>query len=283
MLSERKFFIFIPLMFLILAGCTPNETAAIPEHPKTNNVLTRPTDGMVMVYVPEATFKLSEQGKGGKGTHDVKLDGFWIDQTEVTNSHYKQCVQAGDCLPPTTCSWGEPTYDDPAYDDHPVICVTWEMSVSYCTWAGGRLPTEAEWDYAARGPERYAYVWGNNFDPEKLNFCDVNCPQSDSQFDDGYGLTAPVGSYPDGISWFGALDMNGNVWEWVADWYAPYRFEFEDNPRGPNRGDERVIRGGSWYDDPDFLRADHRHPFNPNDYNHLIGFRYAVSATGGAQ
>ena len=123
-----------------------------------------------MVYVPDVTFKLSEQGKNGSGLHEVKLDRFWIDQTEITNSHYKKCVEARECTSPTTCAWGEPTFDDPTYTDHPVICVTWEMAASYCEWAGGRLPTETEWDYAARGPKRTNYTWGNTFDEENLKF-----------------------------------------------------------------------------------------------------------------
>ena len=266
----RNIFVLIILLFLV--GCAGNETIVFETQ-------ARSTDSMVMIHIPDARFQLSEQGKGGQGNHQVMLDSYWIDQTEVTNSHYAQCVENGSCEPPTSCVWGEPTYGNDDYKTHPVICVTWQMANTYCEWAGARLPTEAEWDYAARGPERYPYTWGDSFEPENLNFCDANCTKSDSQkYNDGYALTAPVGSYPDGASWSGALDMNGNVWEWLADWYAPYTSASQENPAGPNYGTERIIRGGSWYDLPDFLRADHRHPFNPNDYNHLIGFRCALSA-----
>jgi formylglycine-generating enzyme required for sulfatase activity len=234
---------------------------------------------MDMVYVPGGTFVLSEQGRGGAGAHQVTLNDYWIDQTEVTNLQYAMCVEAGDCLSPTTCSWGEPTYEDESYQNHPVICVTWQMASTYCEWAGGRLPTDAEWDYAARGPERSSYPWGNRFDETLSNFCDASCSHEDaisSDFDDGYSLTSPVGHYPDGASWCGALDMSGNVWEWVADWYAPYGTEDQENPAGPSGGVERIIRGGSWYDTPDFNRADHRHPFEPEASYHLIGFRCVV-------
>ena len=236
----------------------------------------RASDGMEMVYVPGGTFVLSERGKGGEGAHTVTLHNYWIDQTEITNMQYYQCVEAGACRAPTTCAWGEPTYKDASYKDHPVICITWQMANAYCEWAGGRFPTDAEWDYAARGPERSIYPWGDSFDAARLNFCDASCPHTDSQYrdyNDGYGMTAPVGNYPDGVSWCGAMDMAGNVWEWVADWYGPYGTGAQENPAGPTTGNERLIRGGSWYDASDFNRADHRHPYDPQDYNHLIGFR----------
>lgn len=160
---------------------------------------------------------------------------------------YSQCVEAGECKAPTICAWGDPTYGDESYEDHPVICVTWQMASTYWDWAGGRLPTEAEWDYGARGPERSIYPWGNGFDEAKLNFCDASCPHKDSQlqaFSDGYGMTSPAGSYPNEASWCGAMDMAGNVWEWVADWYGPYRMDDQVNPAGPAAGIERLIRGG---------------------------------------
>jgi formylglycine-generating enzyme required for sulfatase activity len=282
MFINIKHFIYLPVVLLIIVECSSRDTTTSIEYLNTNETMTRSSDEMIMVYVPGATFKLSEQGKGGKGNHSVKLNSFWIDQTEITNSHYEKCVAAGECLSPTTCAWGEPTYDVPSYSNHPVICVTWQMAKSYCEWAGARLPTEAEWDYAARGPKRFIYTWGDTFDSGFVNFCDANCPKADSQWqnaNDGYARTSPVGSYLDGASWCGTLDMNGNVWEWIFDWYAPYSADYQENPTGPNIGNERVIRGGSWYDNPDFLRADHRHPFDPNDYNHLIGFRCVLPIT----
>jgi formylglycine-generating enzyme required for sulfatase activity len=236
-----------------------------------------------MVYVPAGEFRMGQTWSLQDRVHTVELDSFWIDQTEVTNAHYRHCVEAGVCRAPTTCSWGEPTYGDVSKTDHPVICVTWQSASDYCRWAGGRLPTEAEWEYAARGPSASTYPWGDDFDGTRLNSCDVNCPHEDERstdYDDGQALTAPVGSYPSGASWCGALDLVGNVWEWVADWHGPYPLMRQKNPTGPERGSERLIRGGSWYhnDEYGFLRAANRHPFDPRDYNHLIGFRCVVPA-----
>ena len=273
---KQCFLIFV----MLLSACSAKNNQI--EQSNTAKTTIREIDGMQMILIPGATFQLSQKGKWGKGTHQVTLDRYWIDQTEITNKHYRQCVEAGVCAPPTSCSWGEPTYNDPAYTDHPVICVTWQMANAYCQWAGGRLPSEAEWDFAARGSQRSNYAWGDIFDAARCNYCDVNCPNSDKRdqsADDGFALTAPTGSFPDGASWCGVLDMNGNVWEWVYDWYAPYASGALENPTGPNSGDERVIRGGSWYDTAEFLRADHRHPYDPNDYNHLIGFRCAIPSS----
>jgi len=267
------------LIFLLLlsAGCTSGGFSTDPTQTPIHRV--RSSDGMEMVYVTGGSFVLSEQGSGGPGAHQVTLDSYWIDQTEVTNLQYALCVEAGACRAPTTCAWGDPTYEDEAYQDHPVICVTWQMASAYCAWAGGRLPTEAEWDYAARGPERSRYPWGDRFDETLSNTCDASCPHDgarDPDYDDGYAQTSPVGSYPDGASWCGAMDMSGNVWEWVFDRYATYETVDQENPQGPSGGSERVIRGGSWYDTPDFNRLDHRHPYDPRDYNHLIGLRCVV-------
>jgi len=242
---------------------------------------TRPADSMGMVYVPGGEFKMGRPWNLADRKHTVELDSFWIDQTEVTNAHYRRCVEAGACRAPTTCSWGEPTYKDAAKADHPVICVSWHDADVYCKWAGGRLPTEAEWEYAARGPDSAIYPWGDEFDGTRLNSCDVNCPHEDhsvTDYDDGYARTAPVGTYPEGASWCGALDLGGNVWEWMADWHGAYPLTRQTNPTGPESGSERLIRGGSWfdYDEDGFLRADNRHPFEPRAMHDMIGFRCVV-------
>jgi formylglycine-generating enzyme required for sulfatase activity len=277
-----RFGIAIGLIILLtlFAGCGPSEPAATTGL-SSGDTQTRPADGMVMVYVTGGEFKMGRAWDLADHAHTVELDSYWIDQTEVTNVHFRRCVEAGACRAPTSCSWGEPTYGDESKADHPVICVTWQAAGDYCRWAGGRLPTEAEWEYAARGPDSAVYPWGDEFDGTRLNSCDVNCTHEGQRvidYDDGYAQTSPAGSYPTGVSWCGALDMAGNVWEWVADWHGPYPLTRQTNPTGPESGSERLIRGGSWFDDNEFgfLRADNRHPYDPRADNNLIGFRCVV-------
>jgi formylglycine-generating enzyme required for sulfatase activity len=235
----------------------------------------RLADGMVMVYAPPGTFMMGRDSSGSDEfpAHQVTLtEGFWIDQTEVTNEQYGQCVAEGNCavsLHANDSSWNEP--------NHPVVGVSWHDAVDYCTWAGGQLPTEAQWEYAARGPDNLVYPWGDAFDGEKTNFCDTNCSfdWKESDWDDGYATTAPVGRYLDGRSWVGAVDVVGNVWEWVADWYDSNYYEMSsaENPTGPDDGDYKVLRGGSWYHNAVNVRADLRHNAVPDFRFSDIGFR----------
>ena len=277
---------------MALIGCklTPTPTQAPTEEPTAEgppasaslgDIWTRPTDGMVMVYAPAGEFEMgSTKGDDDEQpVHTVALDGFWIDRTEVTHAQYERCVAAGACTPRRFSGF------DPldAHDDHPAIYVTWYQAEAYCRWAGGRLPTEAEWEYAARGPESRAFPWGDEFDGTRLNYCDANCERdwADQTADDGYAETAPVGSFPAGASWCGALDMAGNVWEWVADWYADdyYARSPSRNPTGPPSGRSRVLRGGSWGFDPFYVRSANRDDFlvPSNTYGH-VGFRCARDA-----
>jgi formylglycine-generating enzyme required for sulfatase activity len=265
-------------------------------------------DGTVMVYVPSGEFYMGSDADGvrtaqdlcreykgdlARGTcwltafqdeqpaHLVGLDGFWIDRTEVTNGQYRQCVGEGACVPPVESGsyTRDSYYGNSVYDDYPVIWVRWDQAADYCAWAGRRLPTEAEWEYAARGPEGLLFPWGNFFDGTLLNYCDVDCDGvNDETVDDGYPDTAPVGVFPGGVSWCGALDMAGNVREWVADWYGRYPREQQENPTGPASGESRIPRGGSWYDVPDDVRSANRGG-NRTDYSRFkVGFRCASSS-----
>ena len=295
-------------------GCTPTTSPEIAQnnqpmptaHPSLGDVRVRANDGMKMVYVSEGEFKMGSNyeetaygrklcreyyGKDSLGAcgaadygdespvHSVTLTGFWIDQTEVTNQQYQQCEQAGECTPPTdTSSYYQPDYyGNPEYADYPVIWIIRDQARDYCQWAGVRLPTEAEWEYAARGPESLIFPWGNSFDGTRLNYCDANCDagRNDPNVDDGYADTSPVGSYPSGISWVGALDMAGNVREWVADWYGPYTANPQVNPTGPATGELTVPHGGSWLDLPNLTRSANRggDPLDYSRYN--VGFRCA--------
>ncbi len=225
-----------------------------PRSTPTSEVKTRSQDGMTMVYIPAGDFTMgSPAGEGGDDEvpqYKVFLDGFWIDRTEVTNAQYRAFVGATGQRAPTSCDWGDPTYDDTEKTNHPVVCVSWDDAKAYCEWTGAQLPTEAEWEKAVRGNDRRPYPWGIGFDGSRLNYCDTNCEGShkDTGANDGYARTAPVGNYPTGVSLYGALDMAGNVWEWVSDWYGFYYYSRspESNPQGPDSGQFRVLRGGSW-------------------------------------
>lgn len=243
----------------------------------------RPADGMVMVYVPAGEFEMGSNDpfyNNERPPHVVALDGFWMDRTEVTNAQYQACVEARVCRLPSAAnsSSRKGYYQESAYDDYPVLYVNWYRAVAYCQWAGGRLPTEEEWEYAARGPESRWYPWGDMPDGTRLNHCDSNCPleHADQDVDDGYLDTAPVGNYPTGASWCGALDMVGNVWEWVWDWYGFY--PSEDNPSWLAADmQDRVIRGGAWDTDGDHARCTFRSWFNPAQSHDSIGFRCVVA------
>ena len=168
-------------------------------------------------------------------------------------------------------------------DYHPVVLISWYDALTYCEWAGVRLPTEAEWEFAAKGEDNFQYPWGNDFNGKYLNFCDINCPAKDwwdESVDDGYKFTAPIQSYPDGNSWVGISDMAGNVWEWTNDWYDEnyYANSVSNNPSGPLRGESKIVRGGSWTYNQQFVRSSKRVNISPELRYDDLGFRCAASA-----
>jgi formylglycine-generating enzyme required for sulfatase activity len=242
-------------------------------------------NGVPMVYVPEGGFQI---GAGSKA-RTVNLDAYYIDRTEVTNRQWRECAAAGICEQPaaTTDYAGDPYYGVDEFDDYPAIYVDWNQADVYCAWRGARLPTEAEWEKSARwDPDTGSalnYPWGNDWDPTLLNFCDQNCPLSGAlrSADDGWAQTAPVGSYVDGASPYGALDMAGNVSEWVYDWFDDdyYLVSPESNPIGPDEGTQRVVRGGAWgVGDSRLLLSSIRSRFEPQEAGPGTGFRCALSA-----
>jgi formylglycine-generating enzyme required for sulfatase activity len=269
---------------------TPARTATPSPSPTATfeiTTLTRSQDGMLMVFVPAGDFTMgSPAGEGGDDEvpqHKVTLDSFWIDRTEVTNAQYRVFVGATSHQAPSSCDGGDPTFDDEAKANQPVVCVNWDDAQAYCEWAGGQLPTEAQWEKAARGTDERAYPWGNSFDGSRVNYCDTNCEfdQKDTSADDGYGQAAPVGSYPTGASPYGALDMAGNVWEWVSDWYKFYYYSNspQHNPQGPDAGKYRVLRGGSWFGYSTNARSGFRAWSTPDKRHIVIGFRCVVPST----
>ena len=228
----------------------------------------------------EAPCRRSYAAEGPR--HEIYLDAFWIDRTEVTNAQYLKCVEAGICEEPAVCDWGAPTYNDGSKADHPVVCVDWNDARTYCQWAGKRLPTEAEWEKAARGTDGLIYPWGDAFDGRLVNFCDANCrlERKNKDWDDGYTETAPVGSYADGESPYGAWDMAGNVWEWVSDWYngSYYNISPSSNPPGPDAGTDKVARGGAWDGLWTYTRTATRRQHDPSDRGSIFGIRCCVAA-----
>lgn len=197
-----------------------------------------------------------------KPLHAVELDAFWIMQTEVTNAEYALCVADGACTPPLN-----ERIDDPAYADHPVVNVDWSQANSYAAWAGGRLPTEAEWEMAARGSDLRPFPWGNAAPDATL-----------SNFDSTINDTTPVATYPLGVSPLGLYDMAGNVEEWVADWYADdyYAASPALNPLGPDEGIFRVVRGGSYHSDANLVLVTTRGKAAPNRGYASVGFRVVI-------
>jgi serine/threonine-protein kinase len=282
----------ILLVFLLTAGsCGASRPAGptlrptpVPAEPSVSyETQVRSADGTTMVFVPAGEFsmggEIADPGvwEGDAPLHVVYVDSFWIDQTEVTNGQYAQCVAAGACMLPMTCDWGSPTYGQAGAAALPVVCVDWAAAWAYCVWAGGRLPTEAQWEKAVRGPAGRIYPWGDGFAGTRANYCDSQCELDwqDSEYDDGYTAVAPVGSYPGAASFYGALDMAGNVSEWVADWYQKdyYAASPEANPMGPTAGTFKVLRGGSWLSVPRALRTMTRDYAAPALRDDSVGFR----------
>ena len=250
------------------------------------NTRVRPADGMVMVYVPDGSFTMgltysqamAECNKLESDCtqvvvleqppHTVPLGAYWFDQTDVTNAMYAKCVHAGatGCKLPASPSSNTHSsyYGNPVYDNYPVIYVTWQDAHDYCAWAGARLPSEAEWEKAARGTGGWTFPWGNDA---------PNSTQANSNTDD----TTSVDSHPAGASPYGALDMAGNVWNWLSDWFKAY-------PGGDQNATKyygtvwHVLRGGSFASLTPFdLRSTRRagdYPVNANQYD---GFRCALS------
>lgn len=246
--------------------------------------------GARMIFIPEGIFRMGDdesEERDQQPAHLVRLDAYFLDETEVTNREYAQCVDAGACAAPDSpnATYHGAYFGNPAFADYPVIFVSWYDADTFCRWRGGRLPTEAEWEKAASlepvEDVKLRYPWGDDFNGTLLNYCDGGCPRgyADTDVDDGHRDTAPVGSYSDGRSPQGIYDMSGNVLEWVADWYDPryYAEATDTNPLGPLEGQFKAMRGGSWLSEAAETTTTYRDSFDPNVSRANLGFRCAMT------
>ena len=261
-----------------------------------------------MAKITNAKFFMGTDDKNDeereRPAHQVTLSPYCIDLTEVTAGAYRACSDRGECKRATKDNEfeGISAKDHKVYDPlctgnnleakatYPINCIDWELANAYCAANKKRLPTEAEWEFATRGPDGRRYPWGDEAPTSGgfLNACGKECVKwakknqedlyGDALYpsDDGYETLAPVGSFPKGASPFGLMDVVGNVWEWTADWYGPYTKDAEVDPKGPPSGKERSIRGGSWNGvDVAWVRPTYRFKLSPTSRTHGIGFRCA--------
>ncbi len=232
-----------------------------------------PTSDKDMLLIPKGEFTMGSNEHADETKHQVVLDAYWIDKYETSNARFKEFMKA--TSHPAPAYWDDPRLSKP---NQPVVGVSWTDASAFCKWEGKRLPTEAEWERAAKGPDgdRH-YPWGHSLDPKKANY------------GQNVGRTMPVDSYPEGVSGYGVYNMAGNVFEWVDDWYQPsyYKQSVALNPKGAdqgynyaNQGPVKVLRGGSWLAPETSLHTSHRFWNQPdnNSYGVGLGFRCAKSA-----
>ena len=240
-----------------------------PADPANYTPVYNPVNFMELVYISAGDFLMgSTQNDTNREVneepqHTVYLDAFWISKTQVTNAMFTACVNAGVCKYSVKTSTN-PNYLDPLYSSHPVVFIAWDMAQMYCDWTGGRLPTEAEWEKAARGPNGAKYPWGEDQPRIKLN-----------NANNVIGNTTAVGLFPYGKSYYGLLDMGGNVREWVSDWYDPnyYQNSPSSNPQGPETGETKVLKGASYSDPYRYSRPANRLSHEPGSPGAVRGFR----------
>jgi formylglycine-generating enzyme required for sulfatase activity len=262
--------LYLPLVIGSMASPTPTPSPTATPDPGSNKV--------EEILIPAGTFQMGCDSSNSvefcnnyeQPLHAVNLDTYHIDKYEVTNVRYKACVDAGVCTAPgSTSSKTRPSYFGNAdHANYPVIHVNWTQANAFCLWEGKRLPTEAQWEKAARGSsDTRAYPWGD---------VDTPCSLANyGQFGSCVGDTTAVGSYPGGASPYGVMDMAGNVLEWVNDWWQEdyYSVSPNSNPQGPDTGEYRVVRGGSWFNSGYYVRSAYRNGYHPDYWYNGLGFR----------
>ncbi len=256
------------------ASVAPVATASPSQAPPTASALSAPEPPPDMVLVPAGLFTLGANDDPNTApAHKVNLAApFFIERTEVTNQAYRACVAAGACKQPRQLNslTHQHYYDSPDFDRYPVIYVTWQDARAYCAWHGRRLPTEAEWERAARGDDGRRYPWGNEWEPQRVQLSG----------DDLGGDMAAVGSFPQNASPYGALDMAGNAWEWTSSRAMAYPYAAGDGREVVKIGGTRVVRGGAWGTYEYRARTTTRDGKNPEDAFWNRGLRCAADAAG---
>ncbi|MDR3574115.1 MAG: SUMF1/EgtB/PvdO family nonheme iron enzyme [Anaerolineaceae bacterium] len=246
----------------------PTHTPTAAASPGATEV--SPPDGMTIVYIPPGQFLMGTSSNSQvvkaeeQPQRSIFMDGYWIDKVPVTNGMYHKCLNAGKCNGLVTSTNYYEIFTNPNFTNHPVVYVNWNDAMKYCAWVGGSLPTEAQWEKAARGTDGRIYPWGNNPPTSKL-----------ANYNGYAGMTTIVGSYPDGASPYGLLDMAGNVREWIKDWYSDYYLHdaTASDPAGPPKGINHTLKGGGWRDPPIYLRSASRLQHIANSPGEDRGFR----------
>ena len=276
---------YLLLIIIILCAFTPLPQESEPTHDPFGSgsfyseLTPQPEDENIrfeeMVLIPEGPFIMGTDSEDAfpdtKPSHRVTLKEYWIDRYEVTNGQYAKCVEAKYCTPPQDLSSAtrKDYFTNKDYANYPVIHVDWYQASAYCTWAGKRLPTEAEWEKAARGEEGFFYPWGNRL-PEEI-------PAQVNQFEEGD--TVPVDAFPEGTSPYGVYNMEGNIWEWTSDQYDQYFYSKSpaNDPSSFTGGNDYVIRGFSWAYPFSRYEITTRNFSYILNYTYDLGFRCAKS------
>jgi formylglycine-generating enzyme required for sulfatase activity len=246
--------------------------------PAAGTVQVSQIDGAEQIYIPAGSFWMGAQDTDTqaqfqeKPLHEVMVTGFWMDKILVTNGMYVRCVESGRCTAPVSHDDINPNYGKPEFFDYPAVYISWDQAQGYCQAVGRRLPTEAEWEKAARGTDGRIYPWG-----------DTPPTGEQANFKMAFSLVQPSKLYEKGASPYGVIDMAGNAREWVFDWFSEFYYgesaavTVPVNPTGPLEGKERVLRGGSFKDPELYLRTTSRLKHEPSSAGENRGFRCAYS------